>query len=115
MAIRVNSSAVERAERLIKGRQYEKESNWSQVEPTSDEQNEFIEANGWEAYSEWHLAYDDEENKGTKKRYRFPIGDLNKLHRSGLIAAKQRAAQQGYDEVEKAAEKLLEKFPEGNG
>jgi hypothetical protein len=29
------------------------------------------------------------------------------VHRDGLIAAKERAAQQGYQDIEKAADELL--------
>jgi hypothetical protein len=30
------------------------------------------------------------------------------VHRDGLIAAKERAAQQGYHDIEKAADELLQ-------
>jgi len=111
VAIRVNQEALEHAENLIKGRQYEKESEWSQAQPSADEENEFIDENGWKAFARWHLAYDSDEPEETKKRYRFPFGDFKMLHRSALVAAKQRAGQQSYDNVERAADELLEKFP----
>jgi len=111
VAIRVNREALEHAENLIKGRQYEKESEWSQAQPSADEENEFIDENGWKAFARWHLAYDSDEPEETKKRYRFPFGDFKMLHRSALVAAKQRAGQQSYDNVERAADELLEKFP----
>ena len=34
--------------------------------------------------------------EATKGRYKFPYGDFRTVHRDGLIAAKERAAQQGY-------------------
>jgi len=35
-------------------------------------------------------------------------GDFRKVHRDGLIAAKQRAAQNDYTDIEQAADELLE-------
>jgi hypothetical protein len=61
----------------------------------------------WEAYGEWFLAIDTGASPETKDRYNFPYGDFRCVHRSGLIAAKQRAAQNEYDEIEKAADELL--------
>ena len=40
-----------------------------------------------------------------------PYGDFNKLHRSALIAAKQRAGSEDYNDVQSAADRLLEKLP----
>ena len=37
----------------------------------------------------------------------FPYGDFHRVHRSGLIAAKQRAAQRDHDDIERAADELL--------
>jgi len=36
MAIRLNQEAVEHAQNLIVGRQYERESDWSEVQPSAD-------------------------------------------------------------------------------
>ncbi len=44
----------------------------------------------------------------TKGRYHFPYGDYQTVRRDGLIAAKERAAQQGYTDIEKAADELLQ-------
>jgi hypothetical protein len=111
VAIRVNQEAVEHAENLIKGRQYARNSDWSEAQPSSEVENGFIDENGWEAFAKWHLAYGTEASEGTKSRYKFPFGDFRKLHRSALIAAKQRAGSEDYNEVQRAADKLLEKMP----
>lgn len=111
VTIRVNEQAREYAENLIKGRQYERESDWSKAQPSTEQENEFIEEHGWEAYSRWHLAYDDEQNEETKGRYKFPFGDFEKLHRSGLIAAEQRAGSESYGELERSARELLDSLP----
>jgi hypothetical protein len=47
MAIRLNQQAVEHAPILIKGRQYERNSDWSEAQPSAQEENNFIDANGW--------------------------------------------------------------------
>jgi hypothetical protein len=114
MAIRLNQQAVEHAQNLIKGRQYERNSDWSEAQPSAEEENKFIDENGWEAFAKWHLAYDSEASEVTKSRYKFPLGDFRKLHRSALIAAKQRAGSEDYSKVQSAADRLLEKLPGEN-
>lgn len=54
------------------------------------------------------LAVDSDENEETKAHHKFPYGDFKKIHRDGVIAAKQRAAQYDYHAIEKAADVLLE-------
>ena len=111
MAIRLNQEALENAQDLIKGRQYEKNSDWSEAQPSAEEENKFIDENGWEAFAKWHLAYDTEASEETKSRYKFPFGDFSKLHRSALIAAKERAGSEDYTDVQSSADRLLEKLP----
>ena len=103
----LNKAAEEKATDLIKSRQYVKESDWSQAQPSTDEENDYLEKHGWDDYSQWHLGIHEDESKETKGRFGFPYGDFRRVHHAGLIAAKQRAAQQGYDDVEKAADRLL--------
>ena len=105
--MKVNDRAVKKAKSLIEACQYVLESSWSDANPGSEETNEFLDEHGWDAYGEWHLAVDDEAGEETKERYKFPYGDFRRVHRSGLIAAKQRAARNDYDAVEKAADELL--------
>src|ERR1051325_2378138 len=100
MAIRLNQEAVEHAQNLIQGRQYERNSDRSEAQPSAQEENKYIDENGWEAFARWFLAYDAEASEETKSRYRFPFGDFTKLQRSALIAAKQRAGSEDYDEVQ---------------
>ena len=114
MAIRLSQDAVEHAQNLIQGRQYERDSDWSEAQPSAEEENSFIDENGWEAFATWHLAYETEASQETKSRHKFPFGDFRKLHRSALIAAKQRAGSEDYDEVQRAADRLLEKLPGEN-
>jgi hypothetical protein len=113
MAIRLNQEGAELAQNLIKGRQYE-DSDWGEAQPSAEEENRFIDENGWEALAKWHLAYDTEASEGTKSRYKFPFGDFKKLHRSTLIAARQRAGSEDYSVVQSAADRLLEMLPSEN-
>ena len=110
MAVKVNDNAVTHAENLIKGRQYERDSDWSEAQPSAEDENTFLDENGWEDFSSWYLAYDTDENEETKGRYKFPFGDFSKLHRSALVAAKQRAGSEDYGAVEKAADELLQRL-----
>ena len=96
---------------LIKGRQYERNSDWSEAQPSTQEENNFIDENGWEPFAKWHLAYDTEVSEETKSRYKFPFGDFRMLHRSALIAATQRAGSEDYNDVQSAADRLLEMLP----
>jgi hypothetical protein len=42
----------------------------------------------------------------TKGRYKFPYGDFRDVHRCGLLAAKSRAGQNKYADVERAVAHL---------
>jgi hypothetical protein len=114
MVIYLNQQSVEHAQSLIQGRQYETNSDWSEAQPSAEEENRFIDENGWEAFAKWFLAYDTEASEETKSSYKFPFGDFKKLHRSALIAAKQRAGSEDYNEVQRAADRLLDKLPGEN-
>jgi uncharacterized protein len=72
--------------------------------------NALLGKNGddWESYSKAHLGLDRSANDKTKSRYKYPVSKGGRLYRSGLIAAKQRAAQQGDSAVEKAASELID-------
>ena len=112
MAIQKHDPGIDHAQSLIDKDQYAKDSDWSEAQPSRDDENEYIDAHGWDAFGRWHLAVDSSENEETKARYKFPYGDFRRVHRSALIAAKQRAGSEHYDAVERAADQLLEQVPE---
>ena len=91
------------AEKLIEARQYVVRSEWSEVQPTAADENDFLERNDWEAYSLWHLGLTDGAQDETKARYAFVFGDLRRLHRSGLMACRFRATQWDHKEIELAS------------
>ncbi len=79
---------------------------WSAHHPSANEENEFIRLHGFGEYAKWHLGIDDRYPANTKRRYKFPYGDFINVHRCGVLAAKARARQYGYTEIEKAAAEL---------
>ncbi len=103
----VNQSGVDKARELIDANQYVLESSWSDEAPDAADENADLERHDWAQYGEWHLAIDTTASEGTKDRFGFPFGDFRRVHRSALIAAKSRAAQNGHDEIARAADELL--------
>ena len=112
MPIRLNPAGRDHARQLVDAGQYVKDSDWSEAQPSTEDENDFLDRHGWGEYAKWHLAEDTDENEETKARYKFPYGDFRRVHRSGLVAAKQRAGEWDYDDVEAAADDLLADVPD---
>jgi hypothetical protein len=104
----VNERAVERAQRLIRARQYVLNSDWGDVQPKAKDENAFLAAHSWSDYAEWHLGLTEGAADETKSRYAFVYGDFRRLHRTGLIACHYRAAEWRHKEIELAAHELLQ-------
>ena len=104
----VNPAAVERARQLIDARQYVLDSEWGEVQPNAEKENDFLADHSWEEFASWHLGLTDGANDETKARYAFVYGDLRRVHRTGLIACRYRAAEWRHKEVEQAAHDLLQ-------
>jgi hypothetical protein len=111
----VNDRAVERARRLIGSRQYVLASEWGEVQPSAEDENAFLASHSWDDYSEWHLGLTQGASDETKARFAFVYGDFRRLHRSGLIACRYRAAEWRHKEVELAAHELLQFLDETSG
>jgi len=79
---------------------------WNEHHPSADKENDFIRRHGFVEYAKWHLGIDDRFAENTKRRYKFPYGDFQNVHRCGLLAVKARARQHGYAEIENAAAEL---------
>ena len=107
-SIELNENAVAFAVRLIKQGHFiaDGKGAWTQHRPSADEENEFIRLHGFGEYAKWHLGIDSRFAENTKRRYKFPYGDFKNVHRCGLLAAKARARQYGYTEIENAATEL---------
>lgn len=105
---RVHDAGVEKARSMIAAGQYDLDTDWEDGQPSTDAENEQIERHGYDGFGEWHLAIDTGASDETKDRFGFPYGDFRRVHRNGLIAAKQRASQFGHDDVERIADELLD-------
>ncbi len=112
---RVNKAGVAHAEELIDAGKYDDTTEWSDAAPSTEEQNKVLEKQGYDGFGEWHLAVDPDAGEETKGRFAFPYGDFSKVNRAALIHAKQRAAQNDHDAIEKAADQLLERLDEKRG
>jgi len=104
----INEHAVARARQLIDAHQYVLESVWADAQPSTEDENEFLESHSWEYFAEWHLGLTDGANDHTKARYGFVYGDLRRVHRMGLIACQYRAAEWRHKDIELAAHDLLQ-------
>lgn len=105
--MKLNRKAFEFAKELVKDGKVKETSSWEP--PTPEEENRYIEENGFEKYSLWFLGIREDAEEETKQRYAFPFtDDFKKVNRRGVIAIKQRASQYGYDDIFEAASKLLE-------
>ena len=109
MAIQLNEPALRHARALVREGKVVRDDrdDWSEAAPTPDEENAFIERDGWTEYSHWHMGVDESANRETKNAYSFPFGDFRKVHRSGVIAGESRAGQYDHDEIRDALKKLL--------
>ena len=108
--VKVNNRGLKKAESLIKSHHYVLDSDWSEAQLSALDESAWLDVHDWGDYGEWHRAVDADADEETKEHYKFPFGDFNRVHRSGLIAAKQRAAQNHYTAIEEAADELLTKL-----
>lgn len=111
----VNDAAVRRARERIDARQYVLDSDWGETQPDADAQRRYLKSHSWDEYAEWHLGLTDGARDETKARYAFVIGDFRRIHRSGLIACRYRAAEWRHKAVELAAHDLLQRLDEVAG
>lgn len=104
----LNPAAVTHARELIDAKQYVLDSDWGDVQPKADAENEYLQSHSWDDYAAWHLGLTEGANDGTKARYAFVYGDLRRVHRTGLIACVYRASEWRHKDVEIAAHDLLQ-------
>jgi hypothetical protein len=114
MAVELNQRAYQHAKVLIAQRKavLDKMDAWSEHKPSTEKENEFLEEHGIVEYQKWFLGIDPEEEESSKRRYKSPYGDFEKVHRCGVIAAKVRAAQYKDHDIEVAASRLSEMLDE---
>ena len=108
MAVQLNKQAFSFAKARIKEGKVVRDDRdaWSEHQPSTQEENDFIESHGFAEYAKWHLGIDDDLPRDTKRRYKFPYGDFKKVHRCAVLSAESRAGQYKYFDIEKAAAQL---------
>jgi hypothetical protein len=108
-AVKLHRTGLAHAEQLIRAGQFvrDERDDWSGHQPSTQDENRFIEAHSYAEYGKWHLGVDVSAGEDTKGRYKFPYGDFAKVHRCGLLAAEGRAGQRKYADIEAAAAQLL--------
>ena len=104
----VNARAVTWAKERIDARQYVLDSDWGEVQPDAPAENRYLESHSWDEYAKWHLGLTEGASDETKARYAFVMGDLRRIHRSGIIACHYRAAEWRHKKIELAAHELLQ-------
>jgi len=114
MSIELNSPALRLARSLVRDGKvvHDERDDWSGAAPSAEQENAFIDENGWTEYSHWHLGIDKSENRETKRAYSFPFGDFDKVRRSGVISAESRAGQYDHTEIRDALKSLLDLIDE---
>ncbi len=93
MAVKLNKRAFEHATELIEQGKFvfDEKDMWSEHQPSTQEENEYIREHGFGEYAKWFLGIDTDEDEDNKGRYKFPYGDFEKVHRCGVLAAESRA------------------------
>ena len=106
--VKLNKVAFAYAKELVNEGKFvwDERDAWSDHQPSAQQENDFIRSHGIHEYAKWHLGIDDEEDEQTKKKYKFPYGDFEKVHRCAVISAESRAGQYKHHDIELAAAHL---------
>jgi hypothetical protein len=106
--VRLNEKAYDYAKELIESGKavLDDRDAWSEHQPSSQAENDFIRDHGWDEYARWYLGINDEAADETKERYEFPYGDFEMVHRCGILSAESRAAQYKHSDIETAVAHL---------
>lgn len=108
MAVTLNRTAFDYAKSLVLDGMFvfDEKDAWSEHQPSTQDENEFIREQGIEEYAKWHLGIDRDKPEDTKGAYEFPYGDFRRVHRCGVLSAESRAGQYKHKEIESAAAHL---------
>lgn len=108
---KIHFEGFRHARRLIRADLVDKESDWGF---SAADGNKLLGTNGdnWDNYGKFHLVEDTEFEDETKNHWKYPFGKDGKVYRSGVIAVKTRAAQQGFDALVEVSDALLSMIDE---
>jgi len=75
MAVKLNRKGFEFGKKLVsEGKIVRDERDaWSEDQPSSEEENEFIRWHGYEEYAKWHLGVDEERPEDTKREIQVSL------------------------------------------
>jgi len=59
---------------LIDAHQYLLDSVWGDVQPSADDENDFLASHSWDDYAEWYLGLINSATDDTKSKYAFGYG-----------------------------------------
>jgi hypothetical protein len=106
--MKLNQSAFEYAKKLVREDKCIRDERdaWSEHQPSTQEENDFIARHGMNEYRKWHLGIDETKHEDTKSRYKFPYGDFKNVHQCAVLSAESRAGQYKYFDIENAAAHL---------
>ena len=104
-----NKKGISHANSLISSGDVKDSDSWNP--PSADEENSYIEKNGMGEYGKWFLGVDNNVDASNKGHFGYIYtSDFKNVDRKGIIAIKQRAAQQKQNDVFNAASKMLDKI-----
>jgi len=108
MSVKLNRKPFDHSKELVSEGKilWDERDAWSEHQPSTEKENEFIVSHGFDQYAKWYLGIDDEKDEHTKARYKFPYGDFQKVHRCGVLSAESRAGQYKHHDIELAAAHL---------
>jgi hypothetical protein len=106
--MKLNERAYDHAKRLIDQEKFvlDDRDDWSEHQPSTADENRFIEEQGIDEYALWHLGINEDQPAENKGRYRFPYGDFEAVHRCAVLSAESRAGQYKHFDVQRAAAHL---------
>jgi hypothetical protein len=104
---KTNPKGIAHANSLIASGDVKEPSTWEH--PTAEMQNAYIEENGIEEYAKWFLGVDTSVDPESKGHYGYVYtSDFKTVDRAGLVAIRQRAAQNDMSSIFSAAGKMIE-------
>jgi hypothetical protein len=106
--VKLNQRAYDHAKRLVEEGKFvlDRRDDWSEDQPSTQDENRFIEEHGMDEYALWHLGIHEDRPEDRKGRYSFPYGDFEAVHRCAVLSAESRAGQYKHFDIERAAAHL---------